>query len=122
MAEGILKSLDPELAVFSAGTKPAEAVHPKAIAVMQEIGINLHNKKPQNVSHYLNQSFDYVITVCDNAKETCPIFYGKVNELLHISFVDPADASGTEEEILQAFRTIRDEITVRFRQFYHDIN
>ncbi|MCK5740539.1 arsenate reductase ArsC, partial [bacterium] len=103
-------------------TKPAEAVHPKAVAVMQEIGIMIQNQKPTNVSQYTNQSFDYVITVCDNAKETCPTFYGKVTEMLHISFLDPAEAQGTDKEIQQAFRSVRNEIGVRFEKFYNSIN
>ena len=119
MAAGILKSMDPELTVFSAGTDPAEKVHPKAIAVMEQMGVNIQNQKPKNVSEYVDQSFDYVITVCDHAKETCPVFYGKVIERLHIAFIDPAEVKGTDAEIQQAFRSVRDEIAARFRQFYH---
>ena len=122
MAEGILKSVDPELAVFSAGTQPANEIHPMAITAMREIGIDIRNQVPENVSKYVNQSFDFVITVCDNAKETCPVFYGKVNQKLHLGFVDQADAIGTETEILQAFRTVRDEIGERFKKFYQSIN
>lgn len=118
MAEGFLKSFDPELEVYSAGTKPAERVNPKAVQVMNEIGVDISNGTPENVDQYLSQSFDYVITVCDNAKETCPVFLGKVNERLHIGFDDPADAIGTEEEILNEFRRIRDEIKNGFYQFY----
>ena len=79
MAEGYLKSLDNNLEVFSAGTKPAERVNIIAIKVMQEIGIDISKGEPQNVEKYISQSFDYVITVCDNAKETCPVFMGNVN-------------------------------------------
>ena len=118
MAEGFLKSFDSELNVYSAGTNPSGTVHPKAIQVMKEIGIDISVGYPKNVDEFLNKSFDYVITVCDNAKETCPVFVGKVNERLHIGFEDPAEANGTEEEILSEFRKIRDEIKDRFEEFY----
>lgn len=116
MAEGFLKSFDPNLEVYSAGTKPAEKANPRAIQVMKEIGIDISNGVPEDVNIYINQSFDYVITVCDNAKETCPIFSGSVGKKLHIGFEDPADASGSEEEILSVFRKVRDQIK---RDFYH---
>jgi len=118
MAEGFWKSFDKELEVFSAGTKPAERVNPKAIKVMNEVGIDISRGKPENVEKYLDQSFDYVITVCDNAKETCPIFLGDVKHQLHIGFEDPAEATGTEEEILSVFRKVRDEIKEEFHQLY----
>ncbi len=122
MAEGFLKSFNPELQVFSAGTKPSEDVNPNAIKVMNEIGIDLGKNYPKNVELYLNNSFDYVITVCDNAKETCPVFIGKVSKKLHIGFEDPAEADGTEEEILSVFRKIRDEIKKEFYNFYKKLN
>ena len=118
MAEGFLKSFDSELNVYSAGTNPSGKVHPKAIQVMKEIGIDISVGYPKNVDEFLDNSFDYVITVCDNAKETCPVFVGKVNERLHIGFEDPAEAKGTEEEIFAEFRKIRDEIKDRFEEFY----
>ena len=121
MAEGFLKSFDQELEVFSAGTKPSSQVHPKAIQVMNEIGIDLSKNFPKMVDQFLNDSFDYIITVCDNAKETCPLFIGKVGKQLHIGFEDPADATGTEEEILSVFRRIRDEIKNDFYKFYSEI-
>jgi len=120
MAEGFLKSFDDELEVFSAGTKPAERVNPFAVAVMKELGIDISSNTPEHVDKYISQSFDYVITVCDNAKETCPIFIGKVGKQLHIGFEDPADATGTEKEILSEFRRIRDEIKNDFYKFYED--
>ena len=83
-----------------------------------EIGIDISNGKPENVNKYLEHSFDYVITVCGDAKETCPIFIGEVKEQLHIGFEDPADATGTDEEILSEFRRIRDEIKVDFLEWY----
>ena len=119
MAEGFLKAFDDKLEVFSAGTEPTSQVHPKAIVVMQERGINLNDNYPKNVDQFLNQEFDYVITVCGGAKESCPTFMGKVKNRLHIGFEDPADATGTEEEILLEFRRIRDEIEHDFFDFYN---
>jgi len=118
MAEAFLKSFNPDLDVYSAGTKPAEKVHPKAIQVMNEIGISLEGHKPKIVDNFIKQSFDYVITVCDNAKETCPVFLGNVKHQLHFGFEDPAEAKGTEEEILNEFRKIRNQIKEKFYEFY----
>ena len=120
MAEGFLKSLDKNLEVFSAGTKPAEMVNPFAIKAMKEIGIDISKGFPENVQKYIDQSFDYVITVCDNAKESCPVFIGKVKHQLHIGFDDPADAVGTEEEIMPVYRRVRDEIQDQFQKFYNE--
>jgi arsenate reductase len=121
MAEGFLKSFDSELEVYSAGTKPAERVNPKAIQVMQEMGIDISKNYPKDVEQFVNESFDYVITVCDNAKETCPVFTGKVGQQLHIGFEDPAEATGTEEEVLAVFRRVRDEIKEKFWEFYQNL-
>ncbi len=118
MAEGFLKSFDPNLEAFSAGTHPSAKIHPKAIQVMQEVGIDISGGYPKNVNRFVNQSFDYVITVCDHAKETCPVFSGTVAHRLHIGFDDPAEATGTEEEIISEFRKIRDEIKNSFYEFY----
>ena len=118
MAEGFLKSFDKNLEVFSAGTKPAEKVNPFAVKAMQEIGIDISNGVSENVDKYLSQSFDYVITVCDNAKETCPVFIGNVKHQLHIGFDDPADAVGSEEEVMPVYRRVRDEIKNDFYDFY----
>jgi len=118
MAEGFLKSFDNSLIVYSAGTNPSTNVNPNAIKVMNEVGIDLSNNYPKSVDQFLNESFDYVITVCDNAKETCPLFIGKVKHHLHIGFEDPADAVGTNEEILTVFRKVRDEIKRDFYNFY----
>jgi len=119
MAEGFLKSFDKNLEVYSAGTNPAERANPYAIKAMNEVGIDISNGIPENVDKYLDQSFDYVITVCDNAKETCPVFMGDVKHRLHIGFDDPADAVGTEEEVMPVYRRIRDEIKNDFYEFYH---
>lgn len=118
MAEGLLKSFDEKLEVFSAGTNPSNQVHPKAIAVMKELNLDISSNYPKKVDQFLSKAFDYVITVCDNAKETCPVFFGKVKNQLHIGFEDPAEATGTEEEILNEFRRIRDEIKKDFYEFY----
>jgi len=120
MVEGFIKSFDSELEVYSAGTNPSKQVHPKAIQVMKEVGIDLSKNYPKIVDQFLGESFDYVITVCDNAKETCPVFIGKVGKQLHIGFEDPADATGTDEEILSEFRRIRDEIKNEFYKFYEE--
>lgn len=120
MAEGFLKSFDANLSVQSAGTNPAVRVHPLAIKVMKEVEIDLSSHHPQSVEKFLNDSFDYVITVCDNAKEACPVFVGKVKNRLHLGFEDPAEATGTEEEILSEFRRIRDEIKTTFQKFYEE--
>lgn len=118
MAEGFLKSFDKKLEVYSAGTNPAERVNPFAIKAMKEIGIDISNKISEDVTKYLPQSFDYVITVCDNAKGSCPVFIGNVKYRLHIGFDDPADAVGTEEEIISVYRRVRDEIKKDFYELY----
>ena len=120
MAEGFLKSFDSEIEVHSAGTKPSSQVHPKAIQVMIEAGIDLTKNYPKNADQFINEAIDFVITVCDNAKESCPVFMGMVGKQLHIGFEDPAEATGTEEEILSEFRRIRDEIKIDFLKFYND--
>ncbi len=122
MAEGYLKSFDANLEVYSAGTYPADKANPYAVKAMEEIGIDIHNNKPKDVAQFLDQEFDYVITVCDNAKESCPMFTGKVKNRIHIGFEDPADAIGTDEEKMKVYRTIRDEIKEGFYKFYKSIN
>lgn len=113
-----MKSFDDTLEVFSAGTNPSDKVHPKAVQVMKESGIDLSGNYPKKVDMFLKDRFDYVITVCDNARESCPVFFGKVGETLHIGFEDPAEATGTEDEITSEFRRIRDEIKKDFYNFY----
>ena len=117
MAEGFIKHMRPSWEIFSAATNPSAQVHPKAVQVMKEAGIDLSNAKPKSMDHFLDQSFDYVITVCDNARESCPVFIGKVTEQLHIGFEDPAETTGTEKEVLAVFRRIRDEIQQEFYRF-----
>ncbi len=121
MAEGFLKSFDSELEVFSAGTIPAEKVNPNSVIVMGEVGIDISSQFPQHVNEFVDQSFDYVITVCDNAKEVCPVFSGEVKHQVHLPFDDPADATGTEQEVLAVYRRVRDEIKEEFYQFYNEI-
>ncbi len=118
MAEGFLKSFDSTLRVFSAGTLPSGHVHPRAIQVMAELGIDISKNCPKSVNEFLNGSFDYVITVCSRAKESCPVFTGNVKHRLHIGFDDPAKATGTKEQILSEFIRIRDEIKRDFHKFY----
>jgi len=118
MAEGFLRHFDEQLYVKSAGTNPSGQIHPKANQVMAEMGIDISEGQPENVDNYLDDEWDFVITVCDNARETCPIFIGKVKDQLHIGFEDPAEATGTEDEILSVFRRIRDEIKQDFYDFY----
>ena len=118
MAEGILKSFDANLEVLSAGTKPAEKVASMAIEVMKEIGLDISQNYPKLVDNFLAQEFDYVITVCGGAKEVCSAFIGKVAHRIHIGFDDPAEATGTDEEIISEFRRVRDEILRDFKEFY----
>jgi arsenate reductase len=118
MAEGLLRSFDPGLEVFSAGTSPASKVNPFAIKVMKEIDIDISAHHPKSVDQYISQAFDYIITVCDNAKETCPVFLGRVSHGLHLGFQDPAEARGTDVEVIEVFRRIRDEIRNVFHSFY----
>ncbi len=122
MAEGFLRSFSQGFEVFSAGTRPAPAVHPFAVSVMREAGIDISSHRPKLVDEFLSQQFDYVITVCDGARESCPVFTGKVKHRLHIGFDDPAAATGSDEEVLAVFRRVRDEIGERFRQFAEEIS
>ena len=118
MAEGFLKSFDKKLEVFSAGTRAEKLVNPYAIKVMAEKGINISTQFPKSVDLFIKEPFDYVITVCDGAKEICPVFTGNVKHRLHIGFEDPADAIGSDEEKLIVYRKVRDEIEKEFREFY----
>ncbi len=118
MAEGFLRSLDPGMEVFSGGTRPEKQVSPYAVRVMKESGIDISGHHPKHVDRFLNDAFDYVITVCDSARESCPLFTGQVGKRLHIGFVDPVDARGTEEEILTEYRRVRDQIFGEFRKLY----
>ncbi len=118
MAQGVLQALDARLEVHSAGTRPAQRVNPKAVEAMREIGIDLSGHRPKSVDTYIGQSWDYVITVCGGARDTCPAFSGRVNHRLHIGFDDPSEAVGTPEFIDREFCRVRDEIALRFAEWY----
>ena len=120
MAEGVLKSLDARLDVQSAGTQPAPRVNPYAIRAMKEIGIDISGETTKSVQKFVTQSFDFVITVCDDADKNCPNFQGKVGKRLHIGFPDPAEATGTDDEKMAVFRKVRDDIRARFTEFYQN--
>jgi arsenate reductase (thioredoxin) len=118
MAQGFLKSFDKRLQVFSAGTDPAARVNPSAVDVMKRAGIDISGNSPVNVDKYLGEEWDYVITVCDNANETCPVFPGKVRHRLHIGFDDPAEFKGSYVEVLNEFYRVRNEIRDEFFRLY----
>jgi arsenate reductase (thioredoxin) len=120
MAQGFLQSFDNRIEVYSAGTFPAARVNLKAIKVMAEAGINISENKPKSVDAFLNDRWDFVITVCDDARETCPVFPGKVGSRLHMGFEDPSDITGSEEFILSEFRRIRDLIKNEFYKLFTD--
>jgi arsenate reductase len=117
LAEGILRAAAGDvLNVASAGSKPAGFVHPLAIQVMQEIGIDISGHRSKHLSDFLSQPIETVITVCGNADQACPMFPGQVNRY-HWGFDDPAHAVGTEEEKLAVFRRVRDEIRRVFEAY-----
>jgi arsenate reductase len=120
MAHGFIESFDEKLYVRSAGTEPAPAVNATAVVVMAELGIDISDHIPHLVDEYLDEEWDYVITVCDNANETCPFFTGKVKHRLHFGFEDPSLATGTPEFVLGEFSRIRDMIHERFYKFYKE--
>jgi arsenate reductase len=116
MAEGLLRhDAGEKFHVESAGTKPG-SVRREAIAVMREAGIDITGHPSKHVDEFAGQQFDYVITVCDNTRETCPVFFGKA-EKLHRDFEDPAAATGSEEQRLAVFRRVRDELRVYLDEF-----
>jgi arsenate reductase len=113
MAEGwINHELGDTWLARSAGTDPAEHVNALAVRAMAEVGIDISNGIPETVGRYLDQPWDLVITVCDSAKETCPVLPGTV-EQIHVSFPDPADAEGSDDERIAVFRSVRDAIRER---------
>ena len=116
MAEGLLRRIAGDrYEVFSAGVAPSH-VRPEAIEVMSELGIDLSSHRSKSVDEFAGQRFDYVITVCDNAAENCPVFPGSTKRI-HWSFDDPAGVTGSEEDRVAAFRHSRDEIRKRLEQF-----
>jgi arsenate reductase len=116
MAEGLLRQLAGDrFEVFSAGSQPS-AVNPLAIAAMGERGIDIGRQRSKSVAEFLGQPFDYVITVCDNAAESCPVFPGPA-ERIHWSLPDPAATQGSDQERLAAFCRVRDDLDQRFRSW-----
>jgi arsenate reductase (thioredoxin) len=114
MAQGFLQSFNRNLDVYSAGTKASGYINEKAIAVMKEVGVDISNHTSDPVEKYLNEEWDYVITVCGGANEECPVFAGKVKNRLHIGFDDPSHVTGSDEFIWSEFRRVRDEIKREF--------
>jgi len=119
MAEGLFRAVGKgKFEVFSAGTKPG-SVRPEAIAVMKEVGIDISGHRSKSVDEFVGQPFDYVVTVCDNARDTCPVFPAGVVRI-HWSLEDPAAVEGTEARRLEAFRRTRDLIHERVKAFYRE--
>jgi len=118
MAQGFLQSFDSNITVCSAGTEASGKLNEKAVKVMAETGIDISHHTSDSVEKYLNDEWDYVITVCGGANEACPAFMGKVKHRLHIGFDDPSHATGTDEFIWSEFIRVRDEIKEGFYKFY----
>lgn len=118
MAHGFLENFDKNLTVRSAGTEASGKISEKAVQVMKEIGIDISGHTSDSIDLYINDEWDYVITVCGGANESCPTFTGKVKNRLHIGFEDPSDATGSNEFIMSEFRRVRDEIKKEFYNFY----
>lgn len=121
MAEGFLNTYS-GISAESAGVEPASAVHPLAIRVMQEVGIDISSHHPKDVGEFLGREFNFAITVCDNARERCPIFPMPPHRMLHMPFPDPVHAAGTVDEQLHVYRTVRDQIAAAMREFATSIN
>jgi arsenate reductase (thioredoxin) len=120
MAHGFLQSFDPNLTVCSAGTEASGKLNHKAVEVMKEAGIDISHHTSDQVDKYLAEEWDYVITVCGGANESCPAFLGKVKHRLHIGFDDPSHAAGTPEFIESEYYRVRDEIKEGFWKFYNN--
>lgn len=118
MAHGFLQSFDPNITVCSAGTQASGKLSSRAVAAMKEAGIDISHHTSDSVEKYLGEEWDYVITVCGGANESCPAFIGKVKHRLHIGFDDPSHAVGTDEFIWSEFIRARDEIKEAFLNFY----
>ena len=118
MAHGFLQSFDKALTVCSAGTEATGKLNQQAVTMMKEAGIDISHHTSDSVNMYLNEDWDYVITVCGGANENCPFFPGKVKHRLHIGFDDPSHAVGTPEFILSEFHRVRDEIKQQFYELY----
>lgn len=122
MAHGFLQSFDPRIIVSSAGTEASGKLNQKAVSIMKDIGIDISHHTSDSVDIYINDEWDYVITVCGGANEACPAFFGKVRSRLHIGFDDPSHVVGSEEFIWSEFRRVRDEIKEAFYKFYLTIS
>jgi len=120
MAHGYLQSFDKNLEVYSAGTEASGKLNEKAVLAMKEIGLDISGHTSDSVDKYIDQEWDYVITVCGGANENCPAFLGKVKHRLHIGFDDPSHAVGSDEFIWSEFERVREEIRVGFRKFYEE--
>ena len=120
MAHGFLQSFDKNLQVFSAGTEASGKLNQGAVKTMAEVGIDISQHTSDSVENFLNEEWDFVITVCGGANENCPAFIGKVKTRLHIGFDDPSHAQGTPEFIESEFRRVRDEIKNGFAKFYYE--
>lgn len=117
MAEGLVNhDFAGAIEAFSAGTDP-QGLNTYAVQVMSELGIDISDNTSEHISKYEGQTFDYVITLCDDANENCPVFFGGVKRL-HMGFSDPAKATGSDAEILRLFSLVRDEIRSRMREFF----
>ncbi len=120
MAHGFLQSFDANIEVFSAGTKASGKLNEKAIKAMAEIGIDIRHHTSDSVEKYLDNEWDYVVTVCGGANEVCPIFVGKVKHRLHIGFDDPSQVTGNDEFIWSEYIRVRDQIKEAFLKFYNE--
>ncbi len=118
MSEYIIKKLLPGAEVYSAGVNPARRVNPLTVQVMEEAGYDLSKAFPKHSDTFTEMNFDYVITVCGHANETCPVFSGEVKNKLHIGFEDPDAALGSDEEKIAFFRNIRDKITEEMTKLF----
>jgi len=115
MAEGLLSAFSLNTKIYSAGTKP-EKVNPYAIEAMAEIGVDISQNISNHVDDYIDFDFDYVFTVCNNAKELCPI-YPKAKRMIHHSFIDPAEAKGSYNQQLEVYRQVRNQLSDYFKVF-----
>ena len=120
MAHGFLQSFDERIQVESGGTEASGKLNSKAVKAMAEIGIDISGRTSDSVTKFLNDEWDYVITVCGGANENCPAFFGNVKHRLHIGFDDPSHATGTDEFIWSEFIRVRDEIKARFYKLYQE--
>nr|WP_320021590.1 arsenate reductase ArsC [uncultured Draconibacterium sp.] len=120
MAHGFLQSFDERIQVESGGTEASGKLNRKAVKAMAEIGVDISGHTSDSVQKFLNDKWDYVITVCGGANENCPAFFGEVKHRLHIGFDDPSHATGTDEFIWSEFIRVRDEIKERFYKLYEE--